>query len=313
MKLWKDHSITDGAKWVCDDAHFVKKSIRRGSWFTHANLNLMEALTLSYMWVHQQAQTEAQHEAHFGHGATTRWYRRHRDACLEWLLTRRDRIGGPGQIVEIDESKFGKRKYHRGHRVDGSWVFGGIERHGQQRAFFFIVEKRDTATLLPLIKQYIVPGSIIISDCWKAYNCLKKAGYRHYTVNHSKNFKDPITLAHTNTIEGSWLHTKRSLPKYGVKKKFLAGYLASFLWKREVRRQKRDPFEEWMKLIRVQGAVSSIEDVWHDHDYCTSFPEDHDYCVKYPWDHDYCIFLDRRDCTHPRDHLHDHDYCMKYT
>jgi hypothetical protein len=31
-------------------------------------------------------------------------------------------------IVEVDESKFGKRKYHRGHRVEGVWVIGGVER-----------------------------------------------------------------------------------------------------------------------------------------------------------------------------------------
>ena len=35
-------------------------------------------------------------------------------------------IGEDGIIVEIDESKFGKRKYNRGHRVDGCWVLGGV-------------------------------------------------------------------------------------------------------------------------------------------------------------------------------------------
>ena len=37
------------------------------------------------------------------------------------------KLGGGGKIVEIDESKIGKRKYHRGHVVAGQWVFGGIE------------------------------------------------------------------------------------------------------------------------------------------------------------------------------------------
>jgi hypothetical protein len=36
-------------------------------------------------------------------------------------------IEGEGIIVEIDESKFGKRKYIRGHRVEGIWVVGGVE------------------------------------------------------------------------------------------------------------------------------------------------------------------------------------------
>ena len=43
------------------------------------------------------------------------------------MLQKIDKIRGPGKTVQIDESKVGKRKYHRVHRVEGQWVFGGIE------------------------------------------------------------------------------------------------------------------------------------------------------------------------------------------
>ena len=44
------------------------------------------------------------------------------------------------------------------------------------------------ATLLPIIEKFIEKGTTIISDCWKAYCNLEKHGYKHVTVNHSKEF-----------------------------------------------------------------------------------------------------------------------------
>ena len=55
------------------------------------------------------------------------WYNFAREVCLQIAILDNEQIGGPGIVVEVDESKFGKRKYNRGSKVDGCWVFGGIE------------------------------------------------------------------------------------------------------------------------------------------------------------------------------------------
>ena len=49
-----------------------------------------------------------------------------REVLIEWSLKRAGQIGGEGKIIEIDESKFGKRKYNVGRLVEGQWVFGGV-------------------------------------------------------------------------------------------------------------------------------------------------------------------------------------------
>ncbi|CAI6358935.1 unnamed protein product [Macrosiphum euphorbiae] len=169
-----------------------------------------------------------------------------REVMYDGLVAHKVKIGGVGVEVEIDESKFGKRKYHRGHAVEGQWVFGGVER-GTNKCFLVPVEKRDKTTLLNIIKEWILPGTTIISDCWKAYDCLNDEGYVHFKVNHSINFKDPETQQHTNTIEGLWRHAKFSLPQYHRKKDFIGGYLAKHMFLKQIK-NKNDALIEFFKL-----------------------------------------------------------------
>jgi hypothetical protein len=42
----------------------------------------------------------------------------------------------------VDETKTGKRKYHRGHYVDGVWVLGMIERTGMKRIRLYVLDDR---------------------------------------------------------------------------------------------------------------------------------------------------------------------------
>ncbi len=88
------------------------------SWRSQAHL---------YVGPHIGELEEPHHEARVGNNVTVKWYYEHWEASVAWLLSKDDRIGDKGQIVKIDESKFGKWKYHRGHHVDGSSVSFKIE------------------------------------------------------------------------------------------------------------------------------------------------------------------------------------------
>jgi hypothetical protein len=45
------------------------------------------------------------------------WFQFCREVILDFIENKSEITGGEGKVIEIDESKFGKRKYHRGHYV----------------------------------------------------------------------------------------------------------------------------------------------------------------------------------------------------
>ena len=229
MVLGIDNSISDKYRWRCSKCRILR-SIRRGSWFYGSKLSLVNVLIVTYFWVNRFREINARKEISCSKHTIVDWYNFCREVCVEIVAAERGQIGGPGKIVEIDESKFGKRKYHRGKHVEGQWVFGGVER-GSKRCFLSIVANRSSATLIPLIKEHIAPGTTIISDCWKSYQCLSEEGFKHLTVDHSVTFKDIETGASTNVIEGLWSCVKRELPQSNRSKILFSSYLGEFMWR----------------------------------------------------------------------------------
>ena len=114
------------------------------------------------------------------------------------------------------------------------------------------VEDRTAETLLAVIQKWIAPGSIIWSDCWRSYNKIPELpqGYRHQTVDHSKNFVDPQTGTCTNRIECDWRHAKAEFPRYGTKPEHYSGYLSVFMWKR-----KHDGYDKFIAFLRDVAAI----------------------------------------------------------
>lgn len=172
-----------------------------------------------------------------GSEAVNEWNNHYRCVIAQHFASNPLKIGGPGVVVEI-ETVITKRKYNRGAlRAEEQWYFGGVER-GSNRCFICPVERRDAATLLPIIQKFIEPGTVIISDKWAAYNRIDQLPemYEHYTVNHSENFVDPSTGAHTQTIEGTWSHFKRRHKEdMGTSRSHFLSYIYLFSWMRNFR------------------------------------------------------------------------------
>lgn len=208
------------------------------------------------------------------------WRNYTRELCQSDLATA-PRMGGPGHVVQIDESLFrGRRKYNRGRllqadgvpgrmpnnhgqRVEGPWVFGLLHA-GTGELRLFHVDRRDAATLLPLIVENVAPGTTIWSDEWAAYAGIPACqdtpqngggpmGYIHQSVNHSVNFVDPMTGANTQKLEREWERCKLKLMRLskGTSPALLPGHLAAMWWTSIHGHQKcPDPFMRLIALIR---------------------------------------------------------------
>lgn len=91
----------------------------------------------------------------------------------------------------------------RGHALPPVWVFGMVDAsHIPSLGYMEIVDQRDAATLLPIIRDHVQPGTTIWSDMWAAYNGVSTLPgvTSHETVNHSIQFVNHVTQIPSKVI-----------------------------------------------------------------------------------------------------------------
>jgi len=163
--------------------------------------------------------------------------------------------------VEMDETYFGGvRKYGRGRPMRGDRgkvpIVGMAERKG--RVIARATEDATGATLLPLVRDCILPESTVYTDEWKPYGGIEnirkpdgsKAGYVHHRINHATHVYVHGHI-HTNSVEGFWSLIKRGIGGvyHSVSTKYLQSYLDEYSFRYNHRHDTEPMFLTFLRQI----------------------------------------------------------------
>lgn len=145
--------------------------------------------------------------------------------------------GNPEAVSK--KGRDGRRNRLKGARGRGTLekekppIFGMIQRCGL--VVIQMLPNVRQATIEPLIKATIQPGTLVYTDEYAIYNRLDEWGYDHESVNHGAgeyardDDGDGFYEVHVNTMEGFWSLLRSWIrPHRGISQEKLPFYLGFF-------------------------------------------------------------------------------------
>ncbi len=254
--------VKDGVSWCCAQCK-SRKSIREGSFFAKSHLTLQQWYMLLFFWADEEGVCKAMHHSKVSEVTAINVYQWLREVCSQRLINNGPTLlGGPGKIVQVDESCFRhKPKHHRGRPPTSQiWVFGMVDTSKTPAlGVLQIVPNRRRVTLLPIIQAHTAPGTIIHSDDYSTYRGAVGAlpnVAQHSMVNHSLHFVDPTTGVHTQHVESYWNQVKIKFKRMrGVQEHQLPSYLDEFMWRERYGLTQQNVWDNIMRDIAIQYPV----------------------------------------------------------
>jgi transposase len=224
QRITKHHKVSNRSAYACD---FCGNHV-----YTMAGTILEHSATPLHLWFHAMflmastrcgiSAKQLQRELGVTYKTAWRMFTQIRSMLDEDIMSLL-------QEVEVDVTYIGGRKRGKhGRGAKGKTpVFGMAQRNGNVIAV--IVPDVKSKTLVPIVKEKILPSSVIYTDEFPNYDSLRKLGYKHKRVHHQSKVY-VMGDAHTNTIEGFWSVVKRGIDgvHHAVSAKYLQDYINSY-------------------------------------------------------------------------------------
>jgi transposase len=162
--------------------------------------------------------------------------------------------------VEVDETYIGGKAKNmhadkRAEKIQGRGavgkvpVVGAVQRQG--RVVAKTAEHVSAETLLPFVKEYVMPESTVFTDEHAGYNDVESIGYGHKRVHHSAKVY-VIGDAYTNTMEGFWSLVKRGIGGvyHQVSSKYLQHYFDEYSFRYNHRNDVTPMFRSFLTQVK---------------------------------------------------------------
>lgn len=208
-------------------------SIRKGSFFEKSHLRIGQILMLIFHFTQRETQLKSlkRKTGITSDETIVDWLSFFREVCAHYFERHQTILGGVTHIVEIDEAVLCRRKYNRGRPVREQWVLG-MRDVTTNEGYICSIPDRRNETIIPLIQQHVLPGTIICTDGARVYQCVNNLGYFHMTCNHSigefVNYENGATVNH---VESAWQKIKQeSKNRYGTHRSTLDSHLITYMW-----------------------------------------------------------------------------------
>jgi len=244
-----------------------------------------ELMHCMWLWLNKVRSSTAAIMLQWDAMTAARWHRMFRQMVAQMIDNTAEgegiKLGGHDEngepiIVEVDESKFARRKCNGGRRVAGDWVVGMHERTRQRKCAMVVVNKRDAPVCIATIKKCTLPGSVVHSDMWGGCNPIKRVGYncQHRRLNHSKEFVNYADghggKTHAQTTEGTWGTQKQSIQLHKRNGPDLQDCLFEFMWRRANAGNLWKALLEGLSKVRMTMPellrVDQVDETWEPTD-----------------------------------------------